>query len=102
MLSTQVLARHISSQDSHSLVGGMESGAASLEASLEVSYKHPLTMGSNHLAPKCFHLTNHKLQFTLMYTSVSSRSDGLVKDEQHHTPMLYQMEECKEGRMIQA
>lgn len=89
MLSTQVLARHISSLDSPSLVEGVESGAASLEASLEVSYKHPLTMGSNHLTPKCYHLRNHKLQFTLLCTSVSSRSDGLVKDEQHHTPTMF-------------
>lgn len=96
MLSTQGLARNISSQDSHSLVEGVESGSASLVASLEVSYKHPLTMGSNHLAPKCFHLRNDKLQFTLMYTSVNRRSDGLVKDEQNYTPTMFsQMKKCE-------
>lgn len=98
-----MLARNVSSQDSHSLLEGVQSGSASLEASLEVSYKHPLTMGSNHLAPKCFHLRNDKLQFTLMCTNVNSRSDGLVKDEQHYTPtVLYQMEKCEGCHMIHA
>lgn len=78
----QLLARYTSNQNLHSLVEGVESGSASLEVSLEVSYKHPLTMGPNHLARKCSHLRNDKLKLTFMCKNVNSSSDGLVKNEE--------------------